>query len=121
VTLAEGGRAVATRVEVGALRHRFARGERVTQALDGLDLDVVGGEFVAVVGPSGCGKSTLLRIVAGLLPFTSGTLRVGGRDVVGPQTDLGIVLQSPVLPDWRNPPVRRGGAAAVLSAGRLTW
>jgi ABC-type taurine transport system ATPase subunit len=48
-------------------------------------------------------------------------LRVGGRDVVGPQTDLGTVFQSPVLLDWRNAPVRRGGAAAVLSAGWLTW
>ncbi|MCB2007833.1 MAG: ATP-binding cassette domain-containing protein, partial [Rhodoferax sp.] len=53
----------------------------VTHALDGLDLDVRAGELVAVVGPSGCGKSTMLRIVAGLLPFSSGVVQVGGRDV----------------------------------------
>ncbi|MBK9606332.1 MAG: ABC transporter ATP-binding protein [Betaproteobacteria bacterium] len=74
----------------------------VTQALDGVDLLVAPSELVVVVGPSGCGKSTLLRIAAGLLPFTSGRVRIGGRDVTGPQTELGIVFQSPVLLDWRN-------------------
>ncbi len=89
-------------IEIAELRHTFARDGMVTNALDGLDLSVASGELVAVVGPSGCGKSTLLRIVAGLLPFSSGAVRVGGRDVAGPQTDLGIVFQSPVLLDWRN-------------------
>jgi len=74
----------------------------VTQALDGVDLTVRAGELVSIVGPSGCGKSTLLRIVAGLLPFTDGAVQVCGREVKGPQTDLGIVFQSPVLLDWRN-------------------
>ncbi len=59
------------------------------------------GEFLAIVGPSGCGKSTLLRIVAGLNPPSTGEVRVAGRSVAGPQTDLGIVFQSPVLLDWR--------------------
>jgi NitT/TauT family transport system ATP-binding protein len=89
-------------VEVAGLRHTFARGAQVTNALDGLDLSIGSGELVVVVGPSGCGKSTLLRIMAGLLPYSSGTVRVAGRDVRGPQTDLGIVFQSPVLLDWRD-------------------
>jgi len=89
-------------IEIRELRHTFEREGMVTNALDGLDLDVRTGELVSVVGPSGCGKSTLLRIVAGLLPFTAGTVQVGGRAVAGPQTDLGIVFQSPVLLDWRN-------------------
>jgi len=89
-------------VEVAGLRHTFARGAQVTNALDGLDLSIGSGELVVVVGPSGCGKSTLLRIMAGLLPYSSGTVRVAGRDVRGPQTDLGIVFQSPVLLDWRH-------------------
>jgi NitT/TauT family transport system ATP-binding protein len=75
---------------------------RQTQALDTIDLAVRGGEFLAIVGPSGCGKSTLLRLVAGLHFATSGEVRVGGRLVDRPQTDVGIVFQSPVLLDWRN-------------------
>ena len=89
-------------IEIGDLRQTFRRAGMVTQALDGVDLLVAPSELVVVVGPSGCGKSTLLRIAAGLLPFTSGRVRIGGRDVTGPQTELGIVFQSPVLLDWRN-------------------
>ncbi|MBL8672007.1 MAG: ABC transporter ATP-binding protein [Alphaproteobacteria bacterium] len=72
-----------------------------TLALDGIDLTVARGEFVAIVGPSGCGKSTLLRMVAGLIPATSGSLAVSGQPVAGPVTDLGVVFQSPTLLDWR--------------------
>ncbi len=100
--MADAGRSGAAHIQIQGLRHTFERAGQVTNALDGLDLDVASGEFIVVVGPSGCGKSTLLRIVAGLLPFTSGMVRVGGRAVQGPQTDLGIVFQSPVLLDWRN-------------------
>ncbi len=75
---------------------------RETLALERIDLAVREGEFLAIVGPSGCGKSTLLRIVAGLLLATTGEIRVDGRIVSGPQTNLGIVFQSPVLLDWRS-------------------
>jgi NitT/TauT family transport system ATP-binding protein len=94
--------AASAHVEVAGLRHTFSRAGLTTTALDGVDLSIAAGELVVVVGPSGCGKSTLLRIVAGLLPFSAGRVRVGGNDVRGPQTDLGIVFQSPVLLDWRN-------------------
>src|SRR6185436_3099415 len=49
--------------------------------------------FVCVVGPSGCGKTTLLRCIAGLLPPTSGTVQVDGRQVTGPPPGLAIVFQ----------------------------
>ena len=75
---------------------------RATHALDPIDLAIRDGEFVAIVGPSGCGKSTLLRIIAGLHLPTAGEVRVGGRLVDRPQTEVGIVFQSPVLLDWRN-------------------
>ena len=51
-------------------------------ALDKVDLDIEAGEFLAVVGPSGGGKSTLLHMLAGIDRPTSGTVTVGGRDIV---------------------------------------
>jgi NitT/TauT family transport system ATP-binding protein len=80
----------------------FRRGTTETVALDGVDLSIGKGEFVAIVGPSGCGKSTLLRLIAGLTVLTGGRLRIGNESVRGAQTNLGVVFQSPVLLDWRN-------------------
>jgi NitT/TauT family transport system ATP-binding protein len=71
------------------------------QALSGVSLDAKPGEFISLVGPSGCGKSTLLRIVAGLLPPSSGTVRLNGERVKGPNESVGIVFQSPLLMPWR--------------------
>ena len=79
----------------------YRRGGRETHALERVDLAIREGEFLAIVGPSGCGKSTLLRLVAGLILASTGEVRVDGRIVDRPQTNLGIVFQSPVLLDWR--------------------
>src|SRR5258705_6685794 len=83
--------------------YRRGRGTTVgeTHAIDSVDVAVQESEFVAIVGPSGCGKSTLLRMIAGLHLPTVGDVRIAGRVVAGPQTNLGIVFQSPVLLEWR--------------------
>jgi NitT/TauT family transport system ATP-binding protein len=88
-------------VEIAGVAKTYRRDGRETHALERIDLAIRDGEFLAIVGPSGCGKSTLLRIVAGLQLPTSGEVRVAGRSVDRPQTNLGIVFQSPVLLDWR--------------------
>jgi len=51
------------------------------RALDGLDLTVASGEFVAITGPSGCGKSTLLHLLAALDRPSAGTIQVDGYDL----------------------------------------
>jgi multiple sugar transport system ATP-binding protein len=61
--------------------------------LKDIDLTVPEGEFVVFVGPSGCGKSTLLRVIAGLEDATSGTIRIGGKDVTAtPPAKRGIAM-----------------------------
>jgi NitT/TauT family transport system ATP-binding protein len=88
------------RVSGVAKTYRTQDGE--VESLRPLSFDIGDGEFMAVVGPSGCGKSTLLKMVAGLLPASSGTITVGGKAVHGPPDDVGIVFQAPVLLAWRS-------------------
>ncbi len=70
------------------------------QALDDVSFQAEPGEFVSLLGASGCGKSTMLMNIAGLIPSTSGEIRIGARRVDGPETDVGIVFQEPILLDW---------------------
>ena len=68
--------------------------------IHGVDLDIEPGEFVVFVGPSGCGKSTLLRLVAGLEEVTSGSIRIGARDVThveASERGVAMVFQSYAL------------------------
>ena len=90
--------------EVIAARHlakRYDTQRGVVVALEDVGFTVGEGEFVAIVGPSGCGKSTLLKILAGLLPRTSGEVELRGSPITGPRRDIGVVFQSPVLFPWR--------------------
>src|SRR5918996_2293672 len=77
------------------------KGGRI-EACTEVGLDIRRSEFVAIVGPSGCGKTTILKMVAGLVPYSAGTISVGGRAVDRAQTDVGIVFQEPILLDWRD-------------------
>jgi multiple sugar transport system ATP-binding protein len=69
-------------------------------AAQGLDLEIVDGEFMVLVGPSGCGKSTALRMIAGLETPTGGRILIGDRDVtvLPPQDrDIAMVFQTYAL------------------------
>jgi NitT/TauT family transport system ATP-binding protein len=90
------------------LRPVVIEGERVTKvfvetvvALEGASFSVSAGSLVSLVGPSGCGKSTLLRLVAGLIPLSSGRLTVHGQEVGAPRKDVGMMFQKATLLDWR--------------------
>jgi len=66
-------------------------------ALDGLDLDVAGGEFLALLGPSGCGKTTALRAIAGFDRPDEGRVLLDGRDITdipASKRDMGMVFQA---------------------------
>jgi NitT/TauT family transport system ATP-binding protein len=89
-------------ISVESVSKLFGHDEQRVTALDNINLAIGAGEFVAIVGPSGCGKSTLLRIIAGILPTTTGAVTVNDMPVTGPVTGLGIVFQNPVLLEWRN-------------------
>ena len=52
-------------------------------AVRDVSFKIAGGEFFSILGPSGCGKTTILRTISGFLPPTSGTVRIGGRDMAG--------------------------------------
>lgn len=88
-------------IEYRNVRKVYKSGGGEVIALEEFSLDVGAGEFLAVVGRSGCGKTTLLKLTSGLLPATSGTVRVDGKPVTAPLTNIGIVFQAPVLLPWR--------------------
>jgi NitT/TauT family transport system ATP-binding protein len=68
--------------------------------LAGVDLTAPAGQFLSLLGPSGSGKTTLLRLVAGLEPPTSGTIRWQGAAIEGPSLRRGIVFQDYALFPW---------------------
>ncbi|QGZ61569.1 ABC transporter ATP-binding protein [Paraburkholderia acidisoli] len=80
---------------------REDRAQRYT-AVANATLHIAPGEFVSVVGPTGCGKSTLLNVGAGLLPPTSGTVRVFGEPLNGLNRRAGYMFQADALMPWRS-------------------
>ncbi len=78
---------------------RKVYGERVV--LDGVDLDIAPGEFVAIVGRSGCGKSTLLRLVAALESAQAGSITLDGEPLAKHRDDVRIMFQDARLLPWK--------------------
>ena len=67
------------------------------KALDGLNLSIADGEFVALLGPSGCGKTTALRALAGLQDLDKGEIIVDGKNITGlavNKRNMGMVFQA---------------------------
>lgn len=102
-------------LETRELKKYYGSGDTAVHALDGIDLSVENGEFVAVVGTSGSGKSTLLHMLGGLDRPTSGTVIVDGKEIFALQDEeltifrrrkIGFVFQNynlvPVLNVYEN-------------------
>lgn len=84
-------------------------------ALDQVSCSIAAGSFCAIVGPSGCGKSTLLNIIAGLIPPSSGTLRVEGGELNGVNRRATYMFQQDALLPWKD--VRDNVALGLTLAG----
>ena len=94
-------------------------------ALGPLDLAVRRGEFISLLGPSGCGKSTALRLIAGLSPASSGTVRVSRHEgEAQPGHGIGFVFQEPTLMPWTSVrenvrlPLKLGGISKTEGRAR---
>jgi NitT/TauT family transport system ATP-binding protein len=88
-------------ISIRGVRHAYRTRAGPLPVLDGLELSVPEGGFVAVVGPSGCGKSTLTRLIAGLMKPDQGEVWLHGEPVRGPRATVGMAFQNPVLLEWR--------------------
>jgi len=104
-------------LSVRGVSHAFALAGRDLPVLDGIDLEIEPGSFVAFLGPSGCGKSTLLRLVAGLEAPGVGEVLVGGTPVGGPDPSRILVFQDPTLYPWRT--VRANARLGLEARGLL--
>jgi len=102
-------------LETKSLKKYYGKGESLIKALDGVDLSVEEGEFVAIVGSSGSGKTTLLHMMGGLDRVTAGKVFIDGKDIYSMDNEsltifrrrkVGFVFQSynliPVLNVWEN-------------------
>lgn len=78
----------------------YGSGARKTPVLEGIDLDIDEGEFVAILGFSGSGKTTLISAIAGLIQPDSGVISKQGQVISKPGPDRGVVFQSYSLMPW---------------------
>jgi NitT/TauT family transport system ATP-binding protein len=92
-----------TKLEAQDIRLDYVQPRTNTRltALDGVNLQVMDGEFVSIVGPSGCGKTTFLSVVDGLIAASGGRVLVEGRVVTRPGPDRAVVFQDASLLPWR--------------------
>jgi NitT/TauT family transport system ATP-binding protein len=69
-------------------------------ALENVSLNVPTGRLTAILGPSGCGKTTLLKVIAGLIEPSTGTVKIRGKEAIGPGPDRALVFQDFALLPW---------------------
>lgn len=92
---------MAETVTLSRVGKRFETGPAAFEVLDGIQVQIRSGQFIAILGPSGCGKSTLLRLVAGLDQPSSGVVRLGDQPVREVDPRCAIVFQEPRLFPWQ--------------------
>lgn len=97
----------AAEISITGLDKQYRTDHGTTHALSDINLEIAKEEFVSLIGRSGCGKTTLLRIMAGLVPPTSGEVKIAGRALWKGSTpdtsvirNLGVVFQEANLFPW---------------------
>ncbi|MGL4495758.1 MAG: ABC transporter ATP-binding protein [Beijerinckiaceae bacterium] len=91
---------VAAKAPIVEARNVFKTYDGGVEALSGISLEFPEGQLTTLLGPSGCGKTTLLKIIAGLIPASSGTILVDGRPITGPGPERAFVFQDFALMPW---------------------
>jgi NitT/TauT family transport system ATP-binding protein len=94
-------RSSAPAVRFAGVRVTFVVKEDAFTAVQGVDLEVADGEFVAIVGPTGCGKSTLLNAAAGLLSPSAGQVEIFGSNLSKLNPQAGYLFQTESLFPWK--------------------
>jgi nitrate/nitrite transport system ATP-binding protein len=87
-------------IDIQGVEQTFKTRKGPFPALQGINLSIAKGEFVALIGHSGCGKSTLLNLIAGLTTPTRGTLLCANREIAGPGPERAVVFQNHSLLPW---------------------
>lgn len=87
-------------IEIQGVEQTFRTRKGLFPALQGIDLTIAQGEFVALIGHSGCGKSTLLNLIAGLTTPTNGALLCANKEIKGPGPERAVVFQNHSLLPW---------------------
>ncbi|MBP5565145.1 MAG: ABC transporter ATP-binding protein [Lachnospiraceae bacterium] len=89
-------------VNISHVQQSFNIGKESLEVLRDINIELKAGEFISIVGQSGCGKSTLLRIIAGIDKSSSGSVTIGGEEVKGTSSDVGVLFQESRLLPWYN-------------------
>jgi NitT/TauT family transport system ATP-binding protein len=88
-------------IECKSISKVFGEGKKKVRVLEEMDFYVKENEFVVILGPGQSGKSTLFRIIAGFEKPSSGKVIVEGKEVKGPNPDIGFVFQRYMLFPWK--------------------
>jgi len=106
---------IAPEVEFAGVTKRYGNGPTI---LEGVNLEILKGEFVSIIGPSGCGKSTVLKLISGLTMPSAGTICVDGMTPKNARETVSYIFQDATLLPWRT--VRRNVALALELEGAPT-
>jgi NitT/TauT family transport system ATP-binding protein len=84
-------------IEIRSISRRYSG----VEILKDISFKVANGESLSIIGPSGCGKTTILYMIAGLIPPSSGTISLNGREIKEPDSGTAFILQDYGLLPWK--------------------